>query len=876
MICENMYSIVVGAAGSGKTTQIPQIIFDHAISRGHGADIDIICTHPNEAETISAAERVAVGCNEQLGDSVGYHTQFDVKLPKDSRGIKYCTASVLLQALTLNPDRVMDTASHIIFDETQLRGITVDLLMARLKTWIDSRRQAKKSFPKVVLLTTTVSIKKLANYFGTVQHDGTLDPCPFFHVPEPGGRYSVKEFYLDEVMPILTSRYSTEALHALESESTTANYLDREKTIVATTLSTPDDSARTRSSTLPNSSTLYQKQSQEDAVIPLALVAITVAHIATTSIDGTIHVILYSHTDIERLAVRLLYSQPLWVNFADSMKFEIIFEDALPVTGEYVFDSGPDAPRKIVISRSVPRAYRKSLDVRHIVDCGQTLEARRVTSAGATLRQSRWISKSTSRQRIRTAAHVPDVNYYFLFSKARYESLRINALPPMCRSDLQPFCLAIKTQSPDASIMEAFTGTIDPPSPESVKASVAKLQSLGALTADEKLTPLGHLLDILPLHPSLGKMILLGIIFRCFDPLLTLAAALPSGPSFFSHSLDYKSKDNQAKIAYSQDSGSDQIALINAVHDARMFHGQPDFSNAMKSSFLRPEVFYSLYRAMMQIEGALIKAGLVPHVRDDERSNFERGHPSLNQNSDKVSLVKALFLQGVRGNLAVRNLSKFSFRTHRKWDNKMNPTSVNARVPFEKGIDFISARSRIYYYRKLLDTRTRGSSLVDTSEISPLVVTLFGAEIEFEGSTVVLDRWLPVKLNDVEHTAQMSKNANVLYEFRRALDDVISRAFSDLLKAKDNYGFLPGDPIRTQFFAALFSVLDQDPGSENIPLFPPHGLTKRVNRSTVIRPWEVFKVEDDYEDQIEDPEPNHKRVPSTAEKLRRRSEKWVL
>lgn len=36
----------------------------------------------------------------------------------------------------------------------------------------------------------------------------------------------------------------------------------------------------------------------------------------------------------------------------------------------------------------------------------------------------------------------------------------------------------------------------------------------------------GEFLAMLPLDPKLGKMLIMGAIFRCFDPILTIVAGL--------------------------------------------------------------------------------------------------------------------------------------------------------------------------------------------------------------------------------------------------------------------------------------------------------------------------------------------------------------
>ena len=52
-------------------------------------------------------------------------------------------------------------------------------------------------------------------------------------------------------------------------------------------------------------------------------------------------------------------------------------------------------------------------------------------------------------------------------------------------------------------------------------------QDIGALEAGrEKLTLLGRHLAALPLPPRVGKLLLYGVLFRCLDPVLTIACAM--------------------------------------------------------------------------------------------------------------------------------------------------------------------------------------------------------------------------------------------------------------------------------------------------------------------------------------------------------------
>ncbi len=67
LIHDNRIVIVTGETGSGKSTQIPQIILDDFISKEKGAECHMICTQPRRLSAVSLATRVAT----ERGDKIG-------------------------------------------------------------------------------------------------------------------------------------------------------------------------------------------------------------------------------------------------------------------------------------------------------------------------------------------------------------------------------------------------------------------------------------------------------------------------------------------------------------------------------------------------------------------------------------------------------------------------------------------------------------------------------------------------------------------------------------------------------------------------------------------------------------------------------------
>ena len=90
-------TIVVGATGSGKTTQVPQYLLDEAASTH--SPISICFSQPRKLAAISCADRVANERGEVVGKgAIGYQVRLEsTTSPKNSCIL--CTHGVLLRTL---------------------------------------------------------------------------------------------------------------------------------------------------------------------------------------------------------------------------------------------------------------------------------------------------------------------------------------------------------------------------------------------------------------------------------------------------------------------------------------------------------------------------------------------------------------------------------------------------------------------------------------------------------------------------------------------------------------------------------------------------------------------------------------------------------
>lgn len=509
LVEKNMHCIVIGATGSGKTTQVPRIIFEHAVLNGLGAECNIICTQPRRIAATSVARRVAIERGEPLQETVGYQVRMDSRLPREAGGITYCTTGVLLAWLRHDPDVTFDSYSHLIIDEVHERDIRIDFLLVLLKRTMEARLAAGKVVPKIVLMSATIDAGLFAKYFQNTLPSGETNPCPTLSVP--GRLFPVTEKYFEDIWETLQRQHPAH-LGFLQSDPATAEYIKHEQHLahnqssIARSSLLEESNGRTGNDVAivddvqMNSSTSDDPHAssdhQLDGLVPIALTAAVVAHLVKSTKGGAILVFLPGLEEIQKLDRSLRIYKPLAVDFENASKFKILplHSSISSADQSEVFVSVPEHCRKIILATNIAETSVTIPDVRYIVDTGKLREKHYDQDQRITKLLCTWISKSNMKQRAGRAGRVQDGYYFALFSKARLDTMRATGLPEMLRSDLQEVCLDVKAQSFKAPIAEFLAGAIEPPPSQAVSLAVQSLKSLEALTDNEELTSLGRLL----------------------------------------------------------------------------------------------------------------------------------------------------------------------------------------------------------------------------------------------------------------------------------------------------------------------------------------------------------------------------------------------
>lgn len=144
--------VIQAPTGSGKSTQVPQILLDHNLAGGQ-----IVILQPRRIATRMLAARVARERGVRLGAEVGFQIRFDDCSGPDTM-IKFVTEGILLRKMLSDPQ--LKGIGTLIFDEFHERHIYSDVTLAlalRLQ-------QEKRPDLRIIVMSATLDADALEDY----------------------------------------------------------------------------------------------------------------------------------------------------------------------------------------------------------------------------------------------------------------------------------------------------------------------------------------------------------------------------------------------------------------------------------------------------------------------------------------------------------------------------------------------------------------------------------------------------------------------------------------------------------------------------------------------------------------------------------------
>lgn len=150
-----------------------------------------------------------------------------------------------------------------------------------------------------------------------------------------------------------------------------------------------------------------------------------------------------------------------------------------------------------------------------------------------------------------------------LYTRTHFNALRDFQLPEMLRLPLEGTCLhilALKLGEP----VDFLHNALQPPNDEHIESAMTRLRDLGAINELRQITALGYRLAQLPVQPNIGKILIMGSIFRVLDSALTVAAS--KNCDVFLTAREEREVIRMHRESMSKKTMSDKLATVNGYN----------------------------------------------------------------------------------------------------------------------------------------------------------------------------------------------------------------------------------------------------------------------------------------------------------------------
>ncbi|KAG9314147.1 P-loop containing nucleoside triphosphate hydrolase protein [Chiua virens] len=588
--------VVVGETGCGKTTQLPQFILDSLIQSGGGSKASIIVTQPRRISAISVAARVS---GERADDgSVGYAIRGESKQDKRTK-LLFCTTGVLLRRLG-SGDKLQNV-THVVVDEVHERSVDGDFLLLELRELL-----SKHAGLKVVLMSATINHEVFVKYF---------DNAPLLTIP--GFTHPVEDRYLEDVIDLL--QYTATGSKRGFKGQNDKEYEDR-----------------LRSQGLSERGITSIRNIAATDRIDYQLISALVKYItSSTNTPAGILIFLPGVQEIRQCITAI--SSALIED-----EVEIYPLHANLTSGEQRAVFKAIKKWKIIAATNVAETSITIDDVVYVIDAGKVKENIYSPDTGLSTLAEQWITRAAARQRRGRAGRTKPGICYKLYTRKQEESMNPFPTPEILRIPLESVSLTVKVMREDEDVKYFLKNVIDPPDVLAMDKAWSTLQELGAVDKDGNLTALGRHMAVLPLDLRLAKMLVLGLILRCLDPVLTIVASLSSKPLFVSP-LEKREAATQARLRFDKHS-SDLLTDVHAYNECMRLRSESKSRSTWRTfceeNFISTDALHEIMSLRQDFFASLSDMGLTPISASPEA-------PSLNVNSTNANLIKAVILGGL-------------------------------------------------------------------------------------------------------------------------------------------------------------------------------------------------------------------------------------
>ncbi|KIJ45233.1 hypothetical protein M422DRAFT_227959 [Sphaerobolus stellatus SS14] len=260
-----------------------------------------------------------------------------------------------------------------------------------------------------------------------------------------------------------------------------------------------------------------------------------------------------------------------------------------------IFDPTSDGQRKVIVATNIAETSLTVDGILYVVDAGYSKLKVYNPKVGMDALQITPISQANANQRTGRAGRTGSGFCYRLYTEMAYRNeLFASTIPEIQRTNLANTVLLLKSLGVKNLLEFDF---MDPPPQANILNSMYQLWVLGALDNIGNLTPIGRKMSEFPMEPSMAKMLIQSVEYKCSQEMLTIVSML-SVPSVFYRPKERQEEADAAREKF-QVAESDHLTLLNVFNQWKAHHHRDDW--AIKH-FLHPKLLRKAREVRVQLE----------------------------------------------------------------------------------------------------------------------------------------------------------------------------------------------------------------------------------------------------------------------------------
>ncbi|KAI1785395.1 P-loop containing nucleoside triphosphate hydrolase protein [Ganoderma leucocontextum] len=260
-----------------------------------------------------------------------------------------------------------------------------------------------------------------------------------------------------------------------------------------------------------------------------------------------------------------------------------------------IFEPTSDGRRKVIVATNIAETSLTVDGILFVVDAGYSKLKVYNPKVGMDALQITPISQANANQRTGRAGRTGSGFCYRLYTEMAFRNeMFANNIPEIQRTNLANTVLLLKSLGVKNLLEFDF---MDPPPQANMLNSMYQLWVLGALDNIGDLTPIGRKMSEFPMEPSMAKMLIQSVEYKCSGEMLTIVSML-SVPSVFYRPKERMEEADAAREKFNVPE-SDHLTLLNVFNQWKA-HGFRD--DWCMRHFLHPKLLRKAREVRAQLE----------------------------------------------------------------------------------------------------------------------------------------------------------------------------------------------------------------------------------------------------------------------------------